>query len=196
MFTADQYLVIERKSEERHHYLDGEIYAMAGDSPEHADISANLVMVVGIQLRAGRFRVRTKQTRVRSGPTLTAGETTRCLFSYPDVVVICEEPQYLDPHRDVLLNPKAVMEVLSKSTEAFDRGEKFTRYQTWNESLTDYVLVSQDKPQIEHYARQSDGTWTYRLTAGLEASVSIPSIAVTLKLVEVYDRVKFGAVEG
>ena len=191
LVSVGDYLTRERAAEERSEYLDGEIRAMAGESPEHGDASANLVVTVGIQLKKGPCRVRTKDTKVRSGPALTAGETTRCLFSYPDVVVICEEPQYLDKFRDVVLNPKAIMEVLSHSTEAFDRGEKFTRYQTWNESLTDYVLVSQDKPQIEHYSRQADGSWTYRLATGLGASVSIPSIGCTLKLADVYDRVVF-----
>jgi Uma2 family endonuclease len=190
-FTVSHYLAIERKSEERHYYLDGEIYLMAGESPEHGDISANLVAIVVTQLKGGPCRVRTKDTKVRSGPTLTAGDTTRCLFSYPDLVIICQEPQYLDEQRDVVLNPTAVMEVLSPSTEAFDRGEKFSRYQSWNSTLTDYVLISQDQPRIEHYTRQPDGVWTYRRTIGLEATVDIPSIGCTLMLADVYDRVAF-----
>lgn len=190
-FTVSQYLAIERSSEERHYYLDGEIYAMAGESPEHGDITVNLVIVVGNQLKAGPCRARSKDTKVRSGPTLTAGETTGCLFSYPDLVVICDEPQYLDEQRDVVLNPKAIMEVLSPSTEAFDRGEKFTRFQTWNPTLTDYVLISQDKPQIEHYSRQADGSWTYRRTAGLDGSLAIASIQCTLRLADIYERVRF-----
>lgn len=189
--TVDQYLANERRSEERHFYLDGEIHAMAGESPEHGDVSANLVVIVGSQLKDGPCRVRTKDTKVRSGPTLKAGETTRCLFSYPDLVIICNEPEYLDEHRDVVLNPTAIMEVLSPGTEAFDRGEKFARYQNWNPTLTDYILVSQNRPQIEHYTRQADGTWKYRLTTGLVASVSIPSIKCTLKLADVFARVTF-----
>jgi Uma2 family endonuclease len=190
-FTVAQYLAIERASDERHYYLDGEIYAMAGESPEHGDISANLTHTVVAQLKGGPCRAQTKDTKVRSGPTLSAGETTRCAFSYPDLVVICNEPEYLDEHRDVVLNPTAIMEVLSKSTEAFDRGEKFTRFQTWNLSPTDYVLVSQDKPQIEHYARKADGTWMYRLVSGLHERVVIDSIRVTLALADVYDGIHF-----
>jgi Uma2 family endonuclease len=113
------------------------------------------------------------------------------MFSYPDVVVICGEVEYHDAHKDVVLNPNVIIEVLSESTEAFDRGEKFTRYQSCNATLTDYVLVSQDKPQIEHFYRKTDGTWLYHLYAGLEANVGIPSIDCTLKLVDVYDRVVF-----
>jgi Uma2 family endonuclease len=112
------------------------------------------------------------------------------MYSYPDLVVVCGEPEFLDAAEDVLLNPKVVFEVLSPSTEAFDRGGKFARYQTYNPTLTDYVLVAQDEPQIEHYRLQDDGSWAYRRHAGLKAKVVIESIRVTLKLADVYDRVK------
>lgn len=188
-YTIDQYLTFERAAEERHYFLDGEIYAMAGESSAHGDISANIIISLGTQLKGTSCRVRTKDTKVRSGPFLSAGETTRGLFSYPDILVICGEPDYHDVVKDVILNPKVILEVLSESTEAFDRGEKFTRLQTWNPTLTDYILVSQDRPQVEHYTRQPDGTWSYRLTTGLAARIDIPSIHCTLKLADVYDRV-------
>jgi Uma2 family endonuclease len=136
--------------------------------------------------------VRTKDTKVRSGPILTAGETTRGLFSYPDILVICGEPEYHDAYRDVVLNPKVIVKVLSESTEAFDRGEKFTRLQTWNPSLTDYILISQDRPQVEHFTRQADDRWSYSRTTGLDASVVLASISCTLKLADVYERIAFG----
>lgn len=190
--TADEYLTTERTADERHYYLDGQIYAMAGESPAHADISVNVVTSLANQLRGTPCRVRSKDTKVRSGPILSAGQTTRGLFCYPDVLVICGEPEYHDAFKDVVLNPKAIIEVLSESTEAFDRGEKFTRLQTWNPSLTEYVLVSQDQPQLEHYSRQPDGSWSYRRVTGLDASLQIASIQCTLKLAEVYERVEFG----
>jgi Uma2 family endonuclease len=190
-YTIDQYLAIERAAEERHYYVDGEILAMAGESPAHGDISVNVVLSLGNQLRGTECRVRTKDTKVRSGPMLTAGETSRGVFSYPDILVICGEVDYHDALKDVVLNPRVILEVLSESTQAFDRGEKFTRLQTWNPSLTDYVLVSQDRPQVEHYARQADGNWSYRLTTGLDATVVIASIQCTLRLAEVYERVRF-----
>lgn len=189
--TEQQYLAIERAASERHWYLDGELYAMAGESPEHGDVTANLVIVVGSQLKGSPCRVRTKDTKVRSGPVLSAGETKRCLFSYPDLVVICNEPEYLDEHKDVILNPNVIMEIWSGSTEAFDRGEKFFRYQTWNPTLTDYLLISQDQPRVEHYTRQPDGTWIYRHILGLDAAVAIPTIGCTLKMADVYDRITF-----
>jgi len=190
-YTVEQYLAIERAAEERHSYLDGEIYAMAGESDAHGVITVNLVGSLFNQLRGTPCLLRTKDTKVRSGPILSAGESARGLFSYPDVLVLCGEPEYHDALKDVVLNPKVIFEVLSETTEAFDRGEKFTRFQTWNPSLTDYVLVSQDRAQVEHFARQPEGTWSYRRTTGLEATVVIVSINCTLKLADVYERVAF-----
>jgi Uma2 family endonuclease len=188
-YTVDQYLAIERASDERYEYLDGEIYSMAGESNDHGDISVNVVGLLHSQLRGTPCRVRTKDTKVRSGPVLKSGETSACLFSYPDVTVICGEMEFLDAHRDVILNPTMIAEVLSPSTEALDRGEKFTRYQTWNPSLKEYVLISQGKPQIEQYSKQDDGSWTYRRHVGLESTVVLTSIGCTLRLADVYDRV-------
>jgi Uma2 family endonuclease len=193
-YTVDQYLKIERAAEERHYYLDGEIYAMAGESSEHGDISVNVAVALANQLDGTPCRVRTKDTKVRSGPILSSGESAECLFSYPDVLVVCGEPEFHDALKDIVLNPKVIIEVLSQSTEAFDRGEKFTRFQSWNPSLTDYLLVSQDRPQIEHFARQADGSWSYRRITGLDATVNIASIAsvhCALKLTDVYKRVVF-----
>jgi Uma2 family endonuclease len=191
--TVEEYLATERESEERHLYLDGYIYAMAGESPEHADICTNLVGELRAQLRGTPCRVRSKDTKVRSGPDPRSRRTRKGLFSYPDVVVICGEPQYQDEHRDVVLNPRVIIEVLSESTEAFDRGEKWLRYQTWSPMLTDYLLVSQSGPVIEHYVRQADGGWFYYVYRGLGQSFAIASIACTLRLAEVYDRIVFPA---
>jgi Uma2 family endonuclease len=190
-YTVNQYLALERAAEERHYYLDGEIIAMAGESPAHGDISVSIVASLANQLRGTPCRARTKDTKVCSGPILSAGETARGLFSYPDILVICGEPEYYDALKDVVLNPKVIVEVLSDSTEAFDRGEKFARFQSWNPSPTDYILVSQHRPQLEHFSRQADGSWTYRRTTGREAQVDIVSIHCTLKLADVYDRVAF-----
>src|SRR5207245_1493978 len=158
--TVDDYLTMERQAKERHIYLDGEIFAMAGESPAHGDISANLLASVVMQLKRTPCRARTKDTKVRSGLAPMSGHGTKGLFSYPDIVVICGEVEYHDAHKDIILNPKAILEILSPTTEAFDRGEKFTRLQLCNPTLTDYILVSQERPQIEHYHRQADGEWT------------------------------------
>jgi Uma2 family endonuclease len=189
--TVDEYLASERQAIERHEFLDGQVHAMAGESGAHADISANVVGSLVNQLKGKPCRARTKDTKVRSGPAMMAGHGTSGLFSYPDIVVVCGEPEYHDAHTDVILNPTTIVEVLSPGTEAFDRGAKFTRYQTWNPTLTDYVLISQDQPQIEHFIRQTDGSWSYHRYTDLNSSFTIASIGCTLTLADVYDRVVF-----
>jgi len=190
-YTVDEYLALERAAFERHIYLDGEIIAMADESEVHGDISVNLVTTLSVQLKGKPCRVRTKDTKVRSGPVPESGKGRKGLLSYPDIAVVCGEREFHDAHKDIILNPKVIVEVLSDSTEAFDRGEKFQRYQAHNLSLQDYLLVSQNKPRIEHYQRQADGSWRYQVISGLDMSVSIVSIDCTLKLNDVYDRVEF-----
>ncbi len=189
LYTVAEYLALERESEERHEYLDGMIYAMAGESGEHADISHNIAGILFNGLKGKDCRAREKDTKVRSGPLPKLKYATKGLYSYPDAVVICGEPQYLDSYRDVVTNPAVIIEVLSPATERFDRGEKFDRYDAWNPTLSDYLLVSQDQPKIEHFTRQADGTWTRAVYRGLRSKVVINSIHCTLKLKDVYDRI-------
>jgi Uma2 family endonuclease len=145
-----------------------------------------------VQLKNKACRVRTKDAKNKSGGfARKIGESTKGMFSYPDVVVICGEVRHHDKKKDVILNPKVIIEVLSESTADFDRGEKFTRYRMFNETLTDYVLVSQDKPVIEHFIRQDDNSWKVFTYIGLESSCPVESIECELKLSEVYDRIKF-----
>jgi Uma2 family endonuclease len=166
---------------------------MAGESPAHGDISTNIIIALGSQLRDRPCRIRTKDTKVFSGSTLLAQlrKSRKGLFSYPDIVVVCEEPRYLDQHRDVLVNPQVLIEVLSDSTEAFDRGEKFIRYRRALPSLTDYILVWQEIPLIEHFIRQTDGNWLARLIDGIESNLAIASLNCTLPLSEIYRLVDF-----
>ncbi len=193
LLTIEEYLAFEREAEERHEYLDGVLYAMAGESPAHADISANLVYDLMRQLRDRPCRVRFKDTKVFSGSLLLAQlrQSRKGLFSYPDIVVICEEPRYLEHHRDVLVNPQVLIEVLSDSTEAFDRGAKFIRYREALASLTDYILVWQHVPLIEHFIRQADGNWLMVTMIGLDARLHIGSLNVTLLLSDVYRLIDF-----
>lgn len=191
LITAAEYLRLERAAEERHEYLNGRILAMAGESDRHGIISVNLVVSLGGQLRGTSCQVRTKDTKVRSGPVLQAGASVKGLFSYPDVLVVCGEPQYHDTLRDVILNPKVLVEVLSPSTEAFDRGGKFHHYQMWNPTLADYLLVAQDEPLIDHFTRRDDGSWLYRSLGGLEVEIALDSIGCVLRSSEVYERVDF-----
>ena len=191
-YTEDQYLSIERESEERHEYLDGHIYVMASESLEHGAICTNLTAEIGLQLRRTPCRVFSKGMKVRSGSLPRSRYSQEALYSYPDLVIVCGEMQFLDKNRDVLINPKVIIGVLSPSTEAFDRGEKFRRYRTFNPSLTDYLVVAQHRPLIEHFAREENGQWVIAATAvELSESVHIASINCTLQLAEVYDRVEF-----
>src|SRR4051794_31398546 len=118
-FTVDEYLVLERASQERHEYIDGSIYSMAGESHEHGNVTMNLGGILHAQLKGTPCFGRVKDNKVRSGPMLTTGSSTKGMFSYPDLVVICGEAEYHDRNRDIVLNPKVIIEVLSESTEAF-----------------------------------------------------------------------------
>lgn len=191
LYSVAEYLKLERRSEERHEYLDGRIWEMAGETGAHADICTNLTRVISTQLLGTRCRARSKDTKVRSGPTPQARRVTKGLFSYPDLVVICGEPEYLDEHQDVIINPAVIIEVLSESTEVFDRGEKFLRYQVWNPTLVDYLLISQNKPLVEHFVRQSNGAWLYRFYQGFDQATRIDSVDCMLNPSDVYDRIIF-----
>lgn len=192
LYTVDEYLEMERASLERHEYIDGEIFLMAGESDEHGDISVNLISEFRFQLKGKDCRVRAKDAKIKSGGfSPKSGQSTKGMFSYPDLVIICGEVKYHDKKKDVIVNPKVIIEVLSESTEIYDRNDKFTRYKMFNETLTDYILVSQDKPQVEHFIRQDDNSWKVYTYIGLDEVCPIPSIECELKLSEIYDRVEF-----
>lgn len=192
LWTVDQYLRMERDSVERHEYVDGEIFEMAGESDAHGDISVNLVRDLSLQLKGKDCRVRTKEAKIKTGGfSQSAGKSTKGMFSYPDLVVICGELKHYDKKKDVILNPKVIIEVLSDSTEVFDRNDKFTRYKMFNDTFTDYVLVSQDKPMVEHLIRQDDNSWKIFTYIGSEKIFRISSIGCELSLAEIYDRISF-----
>lgn len=190
-YTEDEYLALERQAEERHEYLDGEIYQMAGESPEHGAICTNLTRIISTRLLGTPCQVFSKDTKVRSGRLPKQPRQTKGLYSYPDLLVVCGELEVLDDYRDVLINPIIVIEVVSPSTEHRDRVEKWLRYQTWLPQLQDYLLIAQARPLIEHYNRQPSGGWLYRAVSGLENELHLASIDCTLWLKEVYDRVTF-----
>jgi Uma2 family endonuclease len=194
-YTEDEYLALERASEERREYLDGQIYLMAGESEAHGTICINLTIEVGSQLKGTLCRAFSKDTKVRSGPLPKSRYSAQGLYSFPDLLVVCGEAQYLDEHQDVLINPKVIIEVLSPSTEAFDRTEKFVRYRRYLDSLTDYVVVAQSQPLVEHFARDENGRWVIAATAtDLSDTVVLSSVGCTLRLSEVYDRIVFSEV--
>lgn len=180
--TPDQYLEIERQAEYKSEYHSGQMFAMAGASREHNLIIASIVRRLGNLLDGRPCETYPSDMRVLVSAT--------GLYTYPDVSVVCGEPEFADARGDVLLNPLIIVEVLSPSTEPYDRGAKFALYQRLP-SLQEYVLVSQDKPQVERYARQLDGRWLYELLEGLEVSVALEALDVILPLGEIFDRVTF-----
>lgn len=189
LYTLEEYLEMERAAELRSEFVDGDILAMAGESGRHGDISASLLSLVVAGLRGSNCRARTKDTKVKSGGLLK--KFGKGMISYPDIVVICGEPEYHDKHQDVVLNPKVIIEVLSESTEDFDRGTKFMRFRSFNQTLTDYILVSQDEPMIEHFIRQPNDDWLLKEYQGLKTEFRIESIDCSLKLSDIYDRIEF-----
>jgi Uma2 family endonuclease len=185
VFTPEEYLALERQSEIRHEFLDGTVYAMAGESPRHSAICFNIAGTLHPQLRGTDCRGFSPNMKVRAGE---AG-----LYAYPDLAVACGETFFHDRHGDVLLNPAVIFEVLSRSTQAYDRAEKFERYKTI-ESLTDYVLVSQDRPRLEHFSRQPDGDWSRAELTGTDSALVLNPINCRVTLADVYDRIDFDAV--
>ncbi len=192
LLSEEDYLAFERQADERHEYIDGQIRAMAGESLAHARISTNLVHELGNELKGKTCEPLFKDMKVRSGAAQAAKNKwpPKGFFSYPDALVVCD-PLCHDEHQDVVINPKVIIEVLSESTEAFDRGEKFKRYRKHNDTLTDYILIAQDKVCVEHFTRQADGTWVLRQLDDPAASLLIASIDCRLSLAELYDRVAF-----
>ncbi len=192
--TIEEYLRHEREAEERHEYLNGLVYAMAGESPDHGIISVNLVRELSVRLRGGPCQPFTKDTKVRCGPNPLPPHSMRGLFAYPDIVVVCGERQYHDKYKDVLLNPTVIIEILSKTTKDFDRGEKFEHYRTWLPSLQEYVLVHQSQPRIEHFERQKTGQWLLTTIDGMEAVLPLQSLDCTLALRDIYEGIAFSVV--
>src|SRR5881398_2841969 len=175
--TGEQYLEIERFSEIRHEYLDGLVYAMAGESRDHSRICFNLAVIVGRQLQGTACEGFSPNMKVRTG---IGG-----LYAYPDLMIVCGEAVFHDEHGDVLLNPTVIFEVLSPSTEKYDRGEKFRRYRTQIESLEYYVLISQDRMHLELHHRESDGTWSQVDFDGANATLNLASVQCMVPLFEI-----------
>jgi Uma2 family endonuclease len=193
LVMVEEYLISERAREERHEYLDGFVYAMAGETEAHGIICTNLTVAIGTRIKGRDCIALSKDMKVRSGPAPVSPRAMKGFFSYPDLVVVCGERKYHDKNRDVLLNPTVIIEVLSESTGNFDRGEKFLRYRTWLPSLRDYLLVEQNKALVEHYVRESETVWRLTELRGLESEAYIGSLSSSLPLAEIYDRITFPA---
>jgi len=181
-YTPEQYLEIDRKADLRSEYVNGEILAMAGASREHNRITINIGTSLLIQLRGGSCEPFTTDLRVK-------GRTTGA-FLFPDVVVGCSPLEFEDASLDILLNPVVLMEVLSPTTESNDRGWKFAHYRQLA-TLTDYVMLSQYQPFVEHYTRNLDDKWVLTELRGPESVLRLPAIGCELPLATIYERVEF-----
>ena len=181
--TPEQYLEIERKAEFKSEYFNGEMFAMAGASLTHNRLVAAVTGDLGQQLRRGPREVLASDMRVAI--------TATGLYAYPDATVCWGGPQLLDGQKDTLLNPTLIVEVLSPSTEAYDRGRKFEHYRSI-ESFTAYLLVSSDRIHVDLFMRQPDGRWLLTSTDSLEDVLDLPSIGCRLALADLYERVEFG----
>ena len=178
-YTAEDYLTLERCASYKSEFLDGQIYAMTGASRKHNLVSGNIYRELSLQLKKHPCEAYINAMRVKAAEAHS--------YHYPDIAVACGTPQFEDVYVDTLLNPTLLIEVLSPSTEAFDRGGKFAHYRKIR-SLQEYLLVAQDQPSIERYVRQGD-VWILSEAVGLAASIPLDSIDCVLSLREVYDKV-------
>lgn len=176
-YTLEDYLGVEEMSSVRHEFLNGQIFAMAGGTPEHAALSAAALVLLGSKLRGGGCRPYSSDLRIR---VLATG-----LATYPDAAVICGEVLRDPASPSHVTNPSVVVEVLSTSTEEYDRGEKREHYQQI-ETLREYVLVAQDQRRVEVFARSPGGEWGHRVY-GAGDTVELPSLSLAFSTDELYD---------
>lgn len=178
--TPEGYLEIERKAEDKSEYYNGEMFAMSGASRKHDRIATQLAFLIAQHLRGKRCEAFSANMRVLATPS--------GLHTYPDLSVACENPQFADPHVDTLTNPTLLVEILSPSTENYDRGKKAKLYRAIP-SLQELLFIAQDAYEVELYRRQPDGTWSLMEAKGLESAIALTSIGYTLSLRELYEQV-------
>lgn len=178
--APQEYLAWERQQETRHEYVNDEIHAMTGASRRHNLICGNAFATLHAGMQGKPCEVYANDMRVKVSET--------GMYTYPDIVVACGEPRFEDAEVDTLLDPVLIIEVLSESTEADDRGAKFLHYRNLA-SLRDYLLIAQNEYRIEHYARQDGNRWLLSEYVGLDEGVALTSIDCTLILRDIYERV-------
>lgn len=177
-----EYLELERAAEFKSEFYNGEIFAMAGGTPQHSLIAANLIREFGNRLGSGRCTAYNADLRVKIEAT--------GLYTYPDLSVICGPLEFAENTDDTAINPTVLVEVLSDSTEAYDRGRKFEHYRQIP-SLQEYLLVSQKEARIEKFVRQNNGRWLLHEAVGLDKTLELPSLQITISLAEVFAKVQF-----
>jgi Uma2 family endonuclease len=187
VLSPEEYLALERAAERKSEYRDGEMIGMTGASRRHSLIAGNFFVEMANQLKGRPCEAHINDLRV-----LIAASR---VYTYPDIVVVCGEPELADRYRDTLTNPAVLIEVLSPSTEAYDRGEKFGYYRTLA-SLREYLLVSQDRPKVDQFICQPDGQrWLLSMETDLTGTIVLSSIGCQVAMADVYRSVKFGEIE-
>lgn len=183
-YSPEEYLALERSCEAKHEYYNGESFEMGRVSADHVLVVTNLVGELGSQCKGGPCTVYSSALRVRVAPT--------GLYTYPDVIVLCDEPRFSDEQEDTLVNPALIIEVLSESTKDYDRGRKFEQYRAID-SFVEYLLIAQDRPHVEHYTRQPDGSWLLHETNNLEDTIHLTSVRCSLRMAEIYLKLGFSS---
>ena len=181
IYTDEEYLAFEREAEEKHELIDGEIVQMAGASRRYNLIGTNTTIALGNALRGKGCEIYANDMRVK----MRKGR-----YTYPDIVIACDEPQLADDEFDVLLNPTIIVEVLSKSTRFKDKTEKLAAYQKM-ESVRECLLIEQDEPRIEHYIKQTPKQWILRIYEDLDETIIFESIGCEIPVREIYAQIEF-----
>ncbi len=179
--TVADYLALDRRAEFKSEYLNGEMFALAGASRQHNELKENLIGEIFGQLKGGRCRSYSSDQRVKVRKT--------GLYTYPDFLIVCGEPEFDPEDEDTLINPQVIFEILSDSTESYDRGGKFRHYRNI-ESMKEYVLVSQWEMMIERYVRETSGKWSLTIFEGPAAEFALESVPVRVAMSEIYRNVK------
>ena len=182
-YTPEEYLALERHAEFKSEYIDGRIVAMTGATIPHNAIVGSLHWALYSRLRGGPCQLFVSDMRVQ----IAGGRR----YTYPDLVAVCGEVQTADEARDTLTNPTLIIEVLSPSTEAYDRGEKFAHYRTI-ETLHEYMLVAQDRAVVDVFTRHGE-FWRLQTITDLNEAVELTSTGCTIPLRDIYENVKFPA---
>ncbi len=192
--TAAEYLEIERAAEFKSEFYDGEMYplgggpeAMAGGARKHSEIATNFASALNQRFKGRPGRVFNSDLRVNVADN--------GLYTYPDLSALCGKPEMQGVDDDTLLNPQLIVEVLSPSTEAYDRGDKFRLYRAIP-SLMEYILVSQDRAFVMQHLREPGGTWRLAFVEGLGSTLALSSVGADIPLAEIYDKVEFGSETG
>lgn len=185
-YSPEEYLTLEEAAEYKSEYYDGEIVPMTGGTTNHNQIALNVSVALSIAFKRKDYRVFMGDVRLWI--------PKRRIYTYPDVMVIAGKPEYFEQRKDTVINPQVIVEVLSKSTKAYDRGGKFKFYQTIP-SFQEYVLIDQSQRSIEQYSKQENKRWSYYVYDEEDLALVFSSFSVEVSLEDIYEKVDFDAEE-